>query len=76
MSEVNVKITSVVDPKTYWAYETESGERQAKMKMIEKELKAQWPGAEQILTTNRPHGLPVITIVEGEFCRGQMNMVW
>ena len=76
MSEVNVKITSVVDPKTYWAYETESGERQAKMKMIEKELKTQWPGAEEIRSTKRPHGLPVITMVGGEFCRGQMNMVW
>lgn len=73
---VSVKITNVVDPKTYWAYETDSGDRRAKMEMIEKELKEQWPEAEEIFMVSRPNGLPVIVLVEGEFCRGQMKMVW
>lgn len=73
---VSVKITDVVDPKTYWAYETESEERQTKLKMVEKELKDQWAEAGEILMISRPEGLPVIVLLDGEFCRGQIKLVW
>ena len=72
---VSVKITDVVDPKTYWAHETESEERQTKLKMVEKELKGQWAEAGEIFMVSRPEGLPVIVLLEGEFCRGQIQMV-
>ena len=72
---VSVNITDVVDPKTYWAYETESEDREMRMKMIEKELKKQWPEAGEIFMISRPEGLPVILRAEGEFFRGQIKMV-
>ena len=72
---VSVKITDVVDPKTYWAYETESEDRQTKLKMVEKELKDQWPEAGEIFMISRPEGLPVIVLLDGKFCRGQIKLV-
>ena len=72
---VSVNVTEVLDPKTYWAYETENKDRQTKMEMIEKELKKQWPEAGEVFMVSRPEGLPVIVRSEGEFFRGQIKMV-
>ena len=72
---VSVNVTDVLDPKTYWAYETGSEDRQIKMKMIDKELKEQWPEAGEVFMISHPEGLPVIVRADGEFFRGQIKMV-
>ena len=72
---VSVKITQVEDPKTYWAYETDSGYRQIKLAMIEKELEEQWGDAEEIVMISTSATQPVIVLVEGKLCRGEIKMV-
>ena len=72
---VNVKITKVVDPKTLWAYETDSGYRQIKLNMVERELEEQWPEAEEIVMISAISTEPVIVQVEGKFHRGEIQMV-
>ena len=72
---VFVKITKVVDPKTLWAYETDSGYREIKLKMVERELEDQWPEAEEILMISAISTEPVIVQVEEKFHRGEIQMV-
>ena len=70
---VQVKITKVVDPRTFLAYETDSGYRQIKLNMIGKELEEQWRDAEEIVMVSPSE--PVSVLVEGKFCRGEIKTV-
>merc|ERR1719219_963049 len=44
--------------------------------MIEKELEEQWGEAEEIVMISASATQPVIVLLEGKFCRGEIKMLW
>ena len=67
-----VKITDILDPKTFWAHETENSGRQEKMKGIQKELQLQWLNSLEIEKMDATEGLRVIVLINKELFRGEI----
>ena len=67
-----VKISDVLDPKTFWAYDTENAAREEKMKVMQREMQQQWLNSKEIVKKGSTEGLRVIVLSNKKLFRGEL----